>query len=149
MRAALDTNILVYAEGIGDDARCEQARSLIRSIPAESAVLPAQTLGELARVLTKKAGRSAEQARSAVFTWADSFEVVDSAWTSFQAAFDLMVDHQLVIWDALLLAVAAESHCRLLVSEDLQDGFTWRGVTVVNPFTKPASALLSRWLQSK
>ena len=23
---------------------------------------------------------------------------------------------------------------RLLLSEDLQDGFTWRGVTVANPF---------------
>lgn len=147
MRAALDTNVLVYAEGIGDKVRCEQARSLIRSIPAGGAVLPAQTLGELARVLTKKGGRTPEQAKSAVFTWADSFEVLDSAWASFQAAFDLMVDHQFAIWDALILAIAADSHCRLLVSEDLQDGFTWRGVTVVNPFTEPASALLSRWLQ--
>jgi predicted nucleic acid-binding protein len=28
---------------------------------------------------------------------------------------------------------SAENRCRLLLSEDLQTGFTWRGVTVVNP----------------
>jgi hypothetical protein len=32
------------------------------------------------------------------------------------------------------LAVAAKGSCRLLLSEDLQDGFSWRGVTVANPF---------------
>ncbi|WP_205963481.1 PIN domain-containing protein [Roseicella aquatilis] len=32
---------------------------------------------------------------------------------------------------------AAEAECRLLLSEDIQDGFTWRGVTVRNPFAAP------------
>jgi len=38
--------------------------------------------------------------------------------------------------------VAADAGCRLLLSEDLQHGFTWRGVTVVNPFLSPAPELL-------
>jgi predicted nucleic acid-binding protein len=46
------------------------------------------------------------------------------------------------IWDALILAVAAENRCRLLLSEDFQAGFTWRGVTVVNPFAAQPSPLL-------
>ena len=46
------------------------------------------------------------------------------------------------IWDALILSVAAESRCCLLLSEDLQPGFTWRGVTVVNPFVTPYAPLL-------
>ncbi|TIP50920.1 MAG: PIN domain-containing protein, partial [Mesorhizobium sp.] len=36
--------------------------------------------------------------------------------------------------------------CRLLLSEDLQDGFTWGGVTVVNPFASPRHALLDALL---
>jgi hypothetical protein len=59
-----------------------------------------------------------------------------------QAAFDLTVDHRLPIWDAVILAVAAESCCRLLLSEDFQNGFVWRGVTVVDPLASPASTLL-------
>ncbi|WP_339778031.1 PIN domain-containing protein [Caldilinea sp.] len=106
-----------------------------------------QTLGELFRVLTGKAKRPAEQTREAVLSWADSFAVVDSTWGAFQSALALIVDHQLPIWDALILAVAAENRCRLLLSEDFHDGFTWRGVTVANPFVASRSPLLSRLLR--
>ena len=112
----------------------------------QDVVLPAQTLGELSRVLTTKAGRSPEQTRQAVLEWGDSVVVADSTWTCFQAALDLTVVHQMPIWDALILAVAAEQRCRILLSEDFQDGFTWRGITVVNPFTNPPSHQLRRLL---
>ncbi len=142
MRIALDTNILVYAEGLGDEARCATALQLMEQLPMESVLLPAQALGELTRVLTGKARRPPASVREAVLGWADGFEVVDSSWTAFQAALDLVVDHQLPMWDALILAVAAENRCRLLLSEDFQDGFTWRGVTVVDPFAAQRSPLL-------
>lgn len=147
MRVALDTNVLAYAEGVGDELRCSMAIELLQQLSCNEVVLPAQTLGELSRVLTGKAKRPAEQTREAVLSWADSFEVADSTWFAFQSALDLTVDHQLPIWDALVLAVAAESRCRLLLSEDFHDGFTWRGVTVVNPFAQPRSSRLSGLLR--
>ena len=67
MRVALDTNVLVYAEGFGDAARCLAARKLMAQLIEQDVVLPAQTLGELSRVLTTKAGRSPEQTRQAVY----------------------------------------------------------------------------------
>jgi len=143
MRVALDTNILAYAEGLGDEARCATAFRLIEQLPGNEVLLPAQTLGELTRVLTGKAKRTPAAARDSVLGWADSFEVADSTWPAFQAALDLVVDHQLPMWDALILAVAAENHCRLLLSEDFQNGFTWRGVTVVDPFAAKCSPLLT------
>ena len=148
MQVALDTNILAYAEGVGDVVRCAGAVQLIEQLPSEFVLLPAQTLGELFRVLTGKAKRSAAQSREAIMTWADTFEIADSSWTAFQSVIDLVVDHQFQIWDALILAVAAENHCRLLISEDMQDGFTWRGITIVNPFSKPSSPLLENILQT-
>ena len=148
MRFAIDTNVLAYAEGLGDERRCGIAVELIQKFPSDAGVLPAQVLGELSRVLTTKAKRSTSQARDAVLAWADSFEVADSTWFAFQAALDLTVDHQLQMWDALILAVAAEHHCRILISEDFQDGFTWRGVTVVNPFAREPSQLLVGMLSS-
>ena len=148
MRFAIDTNVLAYAEGIGDGRRCGIALELIQKLPSDAGVLPAQVLGELSRVLTTKAKRPASQARDAVLAWADSFEVADSTWFAFQAALDLTVDHPLQTWDALILAVAAEQHCRILITEDFQDGFTWRGVTVVNPFAREPSKLLTGLLSS-
>jgi predicted nucleic acid-binding protein len=38
-------------------------------------------------------------------------------------------------------------NCRLLLSEDLQEGFTWRGVTVTNPFAKSRHPLLDALLE--
>jgi hypothetical protein len=36
----------------------------------------------------------------------------------------------------------------LLLSEDLQDGFTWHGVTVTNPFAPRKHALLDALLNA-
>ena len=141
---AVDTNVLVYAEGEGDAPRCSVAREVLARLPTGEVMLPSQVLGELHRVLTRRSRRTAKQARDAVLAWADVFRVRDSSWVALQAAMDLHTDHQLQIWDALVLAVAAEHRCRILLSEDLQDGFTWRGVTVVNPFAARRHPLLER-----
>lgn len=91
MRVAIDTNILAYAEGIGDIVRRDAAIGLLKNLPPESVLIPAQVLGELFRVLTGKAGRSPDLARSCVQQWVDSFDVADSTWVAFQAAFDLTI----------------------------------------------------------
>ena len=146
MRIALDTNILAYAEGIGDGARQQASLDLIRKITPPRVVIPAQCLGELFRVLTGKARRDAASAQEAVLGWTDAYETADSTWTAFQSAMDVAANHNLQIWDALILAVAAEQRCRLLLSEDMQPGFTWRGVTVVNPYQEPKHHLLQTML---
>ncbi len=143
MRVAIDTNILAYAEGVGDIARRDATMDLLARLPPECVLLPVQVLGELFRVLTGKAKCSPDIARTRILQWADSFDVTDSTWTAFQSAFDLTADHGLQIWDALILAVTAENRCRILLSEDMQHGFTWRGVTVVNPYRIPSHPLLS------
>lgn len=137
MRACVDTNILVYAEGHGDDDRCMRANGLMRRLADADVVLPVQVLGELFRVLTRKARLRAADARAIVVRWTDVHTAAASSATALQAAMDLAADHGLVVWDALVLAVAAEHRCRVLLSEDLQHAFTWSGVTVVNPFVEP------------
>ena len=143
MIVALDTNILAYAEGANDGVRQAKALKLIAALPVGGAVLPVQVLGELFRVLTAKVKRPAAEARAAVLSWRDAMPVHDTTDQALLAAMDLVADHGLQIWDALILAVAADARCRLLLSENLQAGFTWRGVTVVNPFAEPPHPLLA------
>lgn len=33
-----------------------------------------------------------------------------------------------------MLSASAEAGAAMLLSEDMQDGFVWRGLTVVNPY---------------
>ena len=134
----MDTNVLAYAEGLGDDVRCQLASDLIAKLNPINSLVPVQVLGELSRVLTSKLKRSSADARELLLSWSDAVVVADTTWTAFQSAMDLTVDHQISMWDALIMSVAAEKKCRLLISEDFQNGLTWRGVTVVNPFDTKA-----------
>ena len=109
--------------------------------------MPAQVLGELFNVLVRKGGKSRSDARDALLSWRDAASVVETSPKAMLAAADLATDHQLGIWDAVILSAAAQSGCRLLLSEDLQEGFTWAGVTVVNPFASPRHALLQALLE--
>jgi len=143
---ALDTNVRAYAEGVNGPAMKESATDLVRRLPAGSAVLPVQTLGELFNVLVRKAGRSQANAQTAILTWMDAFPVVDTSREAIVAATDLATNHRLGIWDAVILAASAQAGCRLLLSEDLQDGFTWSGLTVTNPFSSSPHALLAALL---
>ena len=149
MRVALDTNILAYAEGVGEERRCRLAKKIIAILPIEEVLIPAQVLGELYRVLNAKAGRAPAEVKDAVLGWADAFAVGDSTWRAMESAFDLASDHGLQIWDALILSVSAEHKCRLLLSEDLQNGFTWRGITVTDPFIEKMHPLLKAATQLK
>lgn len=146
MKVALDTNILAYGEGINGIEKRDVVLELLRNLPQEAALVPVQVLGELFNVLTRKAGRSRAEAREALLGWRDSFPVIETAPGAMLAAADLATDHHLSIWDAVILAVSSQAGCRLLLSDDLQDGFTWGGVTVVNPFASPRHAVLESLL---
>lgn len=146
MKVAFDTNILAYAEGVNGAAQRDAALDLVGRLPQDAAVIPVQVLGELFNVLVRKAGKSRAKARDALMGWRDTFPVVETSPEIMQAAADLATDHRLGIWDAVVLAAASQAGCRLLLSEDLQDGFTWGGVTVVNPFASPRHALLDALL---
>ncbi|HWE06923.1 MAG TPA: PIN domain-containing protein [Rhizomicrobium sp.] len=146
MKAAVDTNILAYAEGVNGTKRRDSALDLLRRLPHEAAVIPVQALGELFNVLVRKAGKSRKHARNALLSWSDACPVVQTSPEGMAAAAGLATDHRLGIWDAVILSAASQAGCRLLLSEDLQEGFTWGGVTVVNPFAPSPHALLKALL---
>jgi predicted nucleic acid-binding protein len=134
VRVALDTNVLVYAEGINGEVRKQQAHAALTTLASDEVVVPAQALAELFTVLTRKARWDAAPARAAVLSWRDACLVADTTSSVLLQAMDLSVDHQLSLWDAIMLAAAANAGCRYLLSEDMQHGFLCRGVEVRNPF---------------
>jgi len=148
MKVALDTNILAYAEGVNSAGKRDAALALIRRLPQGEAIIPAQVLGELYNVLVRKGGKSRTEARDALLNWSDAFPSAPTSPEIMMIAAALSCDHQLGIWDAVIFVAAAQSGCRLLLSEDLHEGFTWAGVTVVNPFSTRPNALLQALLDA-
>jgi predicted nucleic acid-binding protein len=146
MRTAIDTNILVYAEGVNGLDRRQAALNVLRRLPAAAALLPIQALGELYNVLIRKAGYATADARARLVGWSMSYPTADTTRSALIAASDLAATHRLGIWDSIMIAVAAENGCQLLLSEDLQDGFIWSGLTVANPFAAVNHPLLAALL---
>jgi predicted nucleic acid-binding protein len=146
MRIALDTNVLAYAAGVNGAEPKRAALELLARLSESETVLPVQALGELFRVLVRKAKISPRSARTTIIRYRDTYSLIETSSAVFLSATDLAVDHQIGIWDAVMLAAAVEAGCRLLLSEDLQEGFTWGGVTVVNPFASRPHSLLEELL---
>jgi predicted nucleic acid-binding protein len=135
---------VVYAQALhaDDDPKRRQITSIIAAVPASSFIVPAQVLGELFNVLTRKVRHSRDAAAQVVRAWQDMFTVMPTTEAVLSRGMDVAVAHSLAIWDAIILAAAAEAGCRMLLSEDMHEGFTWGGVTIVNPFASPAHELL-------
>jgi len=79
VRIAFDTNVLAYAEGINGVDRRDVALNVIRRLPQENAVVPAQVLGELFNVLVRQGGKSRSDARDALLSWRDTFPVIETS----------------------------------------------------------------------
>ena len=129
MSAFFDTNILVYAQQL--DSKGDRARALF----AGGGKLSVQVLNEFTAVSRRKQRRDWREIDEAV---ADVLTMVDPplplALDLHHAARALAQDHQLSLYDALVVAAAIEGGCDTLFSEDMQHGRSIGGLKIVNPF---------------
>ncbi len=149
-RIAVDTNILVYAEGVehspADRKKIDFSRRLMRGLlrAQERPVIAVQALAEFYRVLLRKGGLPRRDVAERVRRTRTASELIATTPEVLDAALDLASEHGVQIFDAVILAAAAHGGCDLLLSEDFQDGFAWRGVVVTNPFGPAPDRRLAR-----
>ena len=151
-RIAVDSNILIYLAGLwrseADLPKIDRAKAVVARLRhTEEVYAPVQALAEMFSVL-KRNGNSAESSRNLVFELSRGLGTANSSITTLAAALDLVVAHKLQTWDALIVSAAAEAECSILLSEDMQDGFVVRGLTVVNPLKDDPHPKLARLLAS-
>ena len=129
---SLDSNLLVYASH-NDDPKHGIAVDVLERAARGSCVQPLQTLGECFNVLTRKRGFSPDAARTAVDKLRALFPVVAADEAALEAALAAVRDHKLQFWDAMLWSTVRRAGCRILFSEDRNDGEEIGGVRIVNP----------------
>ena len=129
-----DTNVLVYCTSSAAPAKQAAARALVaRSSAAGSAVVSTQVLIELFHTLSRKQRVPPAAAQALTEAYA-VWRVIDSVADGVRAAMSLSVQHQLSIWDAMVIEAAQRGGAQVLYSEDLSHGQRFGSVTVVNPF---------------
>ena len=133
----VDTNILMYAHDKAAGVKHERAKALVDDLWRErSGVVSTQVLQELRVNLRRKAGRPVDlkTAREIVADYL-AWDVVTNTGQSIIEALDIEERYRISFWDALIVQAAEASGAKVLHSEDLADGQTYRGVRVVNPLT--------------
>jgi predicted nucleic acid-binding protein len=133
VRITFDSNILVYAVD-RQDPRHAIANELIARATRADCRQTLQSLAECFNVLTRKFGRPAAEAHGWVRSFQTLFAVAAADESDLATAVDAVEHHNLSFWDAMLWATARRAGCRLLLSEDFQDGRDLGGVLFVNPF---------------
>lgn len=133
-RCFVDSNVLLYADDRSAGPKRDRARELIEEVMnTRTGVLSLQVLQEYFAVATKKLGIPATGARQRI-ELLSRLDVVVLGVEDILVAIDLHRLHQFSIWDALVIRAALNAGCRVLYSEDLQDGRRIDGLEIVNPF---------------
>ena len=120
---------------MSDKPKAALAAALIAEIAVTGPfVVPVQVCLELHHMLVRKRSLKRSEAAAVVDELVAGAMLIASDQTVLAAAFKLAVRHQLQTYDAVILAAAARAGCDILYSEDMQHGFEWSGVQVINPF---------------
>ena len=131
----VDTNILVYlADGHDADKR-EVAKRIVADAMRnpDGYLLGAQTLAEFSNVCLRKFKMGVETIRK-YLSFLDGLKIVPYGSATVERALEVRERYRLQFYDALLLATAEANGCDMFLSEDLNHGQIYCGMTAINPF---------------
>ena len=129
----LDTNVLVYLFDLGEPSKKAIAEALFRK--RSRITFSTQVLQEFYVVITRKLGHPMDpkDALAAVQRF-QSYPVATVSSAVITKGIRRSIDSNLSFWDALIVETAQEEGADVLVTEDLQDGWTIGAMRVWNPF---------------
>lgn len=125
----LDTNILLYLLS-ADGVKANTAETIL----AAGGVVSVQVLNEFASVAMRKIGMSLPEVCEFLSTVRKFCTVHPLDLATHDLGLDLLRRHSLSVFDAMIVAAAAQAQCTVLYTEDMQHGSTLRGVRIRNPF---------------
>jgi len=129
----LDTNVVVYAFDTSEPEKQRAAIDVLES--GRRLVVSTQVLLEAWWVLTRRLERPlSEDAASEVIDELCRLPVVSTDTDLVRRAITTSRRWQLAVWDALIVEAARSSGCDRILTEDLQAGQDFDGITVENPF---------------
>ena len=135
MTAFVDTNVLLYAVSTAgaEAAKRLTARAILER---EDLVLSVQVLQEFYVQATRptKPDRLAHDPAVTLIESSLRFRVIETTVPLMAHALATALRWRISYWDAAIVEAARIGGCSTLLSEDLQPGMNFAGVTVENPF---------------
>ena len=135
MAAFVDTNVLLYGVSTSRN-EADKHTTALSILDRDDVVLSAQVLQEFyvqATRPTKADPLAHDSAVSLIESWL-RFRVIETTVPLVQQALATAARWQVSYWDAAIVEAARIGNCPVVLSEDLQPGMNFAGVTVQNPF---------------
>ena len=126
----LDTNVCICAF----DRNSKKKEKALDLIVSNQATVSTQVLMETANVAGKKLKFNQEEIELSVnyITTFCSLQFIELS--TIKLAFQIRRKYQYALYDALIVASAIESNCRILYTEDMQHGHCIDDMKIINPF---------------
>ena len=133
-RSFFDTNVFVYADDEANPVKQLKALELIKlHLRQRTGAVSLQVLQEYFVAAQRKLKLDSGLIRKKVEIYT-RFYVAEPRIDDIFAAIDFHRLHQVSYWDALVLRMAKQAGCTVLLTEDLNHGQIVDGVRIVNPF---------------
>ena len=130
----IDTNVLIYAFDSDAGVRHSKSADLIERLTIDgNGALSTQVLSEFYSFSTRKLGMRSEEADEVIRDLA-SWKIHAPGHRDVVQAISMQLRYQVAWWDAMILNSALELDAIILWSEDFNNGQTFNGLTVRNPF---------------
>ena len=135
MSAFVDTNVVVYAFDTADSQKQQAAIAVLES--DRRLVVSTQVLLEVWWVLTRRLARPLpEDVALTVIDELCRVPVVTTDVEMVRRAIDTSRRFRIAVWDAMIIEAARSAGCDRVLTEDLQAGQDFDGITIENPFAR-------------
>ncbi len=134
VRSFFDSNVLMYLDDVSNSVKQRQAYELFgKHLRDRSGYISLQVLQEYFVAATRKLRVAPEIARRKVELFA-ALHVVSPSLEDVLASIDIHRVTKVSFWDGLILRAAQKAGCKVLYTEDMQNGRMFDGLSIVNPF---------------
>ena len=133
----IDTNIFVYTFDSSAPAKQKKSQKLVAmALENGLGVISYQVVQEFINVATRKfkTPMSIHECRQYVETIMQPLCEIYPTFDLYKKSLETMNETGYSFYDSLIVSAAIISNCRILYSEDLQDGYKYSGVKIKNPF---------------
>lgn len=136
----LDTNVFIYSFDKQQKKKHNLAIELIQNaLKTQRGIISTQVIQEFLNVVFRKfektmtAQESEKYFKRVLIPLCEFFP----SFQYYQQAIEIKKSYGYSFYDALILTAAIQTSCKILYSEDFQNGQSVEGVRVINPFSEP------------
>jgi len=132
----VDTNVLVYAYDIDAGHKRQIALNIMKDLwRVGLGILSTQTMQEFFVTVTGRINTPLDSSEAAdIIKRLSKWDVVINTTETIFEAIMVHERYKYSFWDSLIIASAIEGGAKIILSEDLADKQTIKGVAIKNPF---------------